>query len=554
MMLVTSSQVALVRRLSSRGDDQSSARADWLPIQSSSSRATYMKGLKVMSAFHLPIGTANHMYGTANQLIPVLLLGRSGMVANLPRGVIEDLHAGVVCALAECVRYDRLARFGLEARHIVDLIIPNDGTEELARGILSSGAGMIEAVLASTVLSNLAWARGNLNESIAWGQQSVRLSNANVPESWRPYPYLALAEKLIDIGELSEAEVLVKAAGRETAGRDDHPAAADVEISGARLLYASRRFRTARRKIHVAVEHAARIGADWTTRYGLLLLALTDIRIPDLHAACESMRQCQVEFVNVPFVQPSLHFRWGEYLVSTICLNGRRALEMLTGAYSDLLAWPTLFILDAAAAPWLVWLALTSDDPLLATRVLAAVKQLAIANPTYPAVEAAALHAGALVSGETETLRGVAEAHRDVWASRLAEQHLRFLSQQGATHGCAERHTSDSAPRQRPNSDFQECVSSALTTTENRIARLVSHGLTNQQIAHSLGRSPHTVNYHLRRIFEKLKVRSRVELATYFIRESAPSMSVNSPGSSAAAERPQPVDSHLASDGQRHLG
>ncbi|MEV0134072.1 helix-turn-helix transcriptional regulator [Dactylosporangium sp. NPDC050688] len=52
-----------------------------------------------------------------------------------------------------------------------------------------------------------------------------------------------------------------------------------------------------------------------------------------------------------------------------------------------------------------------------------------------------------------------------------------------------------------------------LNDTERRVARLVSQGLTNQQIASQLFRSPHTVNYHLRRMFRKLDIRSRVELA-----------------------------------------
>ncbi|MFI7702185.1 BREX system ATP-binding domain-containing protein [Nonomuraea sp. NPDC049480] len=52
-----------------------------------------------------------------------------------------------------------------------------------------------------------------------------------------------------------------------------------------------------------------------------------------------------------------------------------------------------------------------------------------------------------------------------------------------------------------------------LSDTERTVAHLVSQGLTNQQIASRVFRSPHTVNYHLRRIFQKLSIRSRVELA-----------------------------------------
>lgn len=54
-----------------------------------------------------------------------------------------------------------------------------------------------------------------------------------------------------------------------------------------------------------------------------------------------------------------------------------------------------------------------------------------------------------------------------------------------------------------------------LTDPERDIARLVGAGLTNRQVAKQMFLSPHTVNYHLRVIFRKLDIRSRVELARY---------------------------------------
>lgn len=53
-----------------------------------------------------------------------------------------------------------------------------------------------------------------------------------------------------------------------------------------------------------------------------------------------------------------------------------------------------------------------------------------------------------------------------------------------------------------------------LTEREREIAGLVGRALTNRQIASRLGRSPHTVNYHLRLIYQKLAIASRVELAS----------------------------------------
>ncbi len=52
-----------------------------------------------------------------------------------------------------------------------------------------------------------------------------------------------------------------------------------------------------------------------------------------------------------------------------------------------------------------------------------------------------------------------------------------------------------------------------LTSAEVQVARLVSDGSTNREIADRLFLSPHTVNSHLRHIFTKLSIKSRTELA-----------------------------------------
>jgi DNA-binding CsgD family transcriptional regulator len=53
----------------------------------------------------------------------------------------------------------------------------------------------------------------------------------------------------------------------------------------------------------------------------------------------------------------------------------------------------------------------------------------------------------------------------------------------------------------------------ALTSSELNVARLVAEGLTNREVAERLFVSPHTVNSHLRHVFSKLGINSRVELA-----------------------------------------
>ena len=59
-----------------------------------------------------------------------------------------------------------------------------------------------------------------------------------------------------------------------------------------------------------------------------------------------------------------------------------------------------------------------------------------------------------------------------------------------------------------------------LTKREEDVVRLVEEGLTNRQIAHELHLSEHTVRNNLFRIFDKLGVSTRVELALYAVNSS----------------------------------
>jgi DNA-binding CsgD family transcriptional regulator len=52
----------------------------------------------------------------------------------------------------------------------------------------------------------------------------------------------------------------------------------------------------------------------------------------------------------------------------------------------------------------------------------------------------------------------------------------------------------------------------AMTDSELAVARLVAQGLTNREVAEQLFVSPHTVSSHLRSVFAKLDINSRLAL------------------------------------------
>ena len=65
-----------------------------------------------------------------------------------------------------------------------------------------------------------------------------------------------------------------------------------------------------------------------------------------------------------------------------------------------------------------------------------------------------------------------------------------------------------SAPANGPSHTLDQ-----LTAQESQVARLAVQGNSNREIAAQLFISPSTVEYHLRKAFRKLGVRSRTQLA-----------------------------------------
>jgi DNA-binding CsgD family transcriptional regulator len=93
----------------------------------------------------------------------------------------------------------------------------------------------------------------------------------------------------------------------------------------------------------------------------------------------------------------------------------------------------------------------------------------------------------------------------------------------GATRDAARvrRHLRDlGVRRRRPAAGRPTSGWAGLTRSELAVVELVAEGATNRAAAQRLHLSPHTVSSHLRHAFEKLGIRSRVELAVRFAEQA----------------------------------
>ena len=118
--------------------------------------------------------------------------------------------------------------------------------------------------------------------------------------------------------------------------------------------------------------------------------------------------------------------------------------------------------------------------------------------------QAAAIHAGARgLVGQGTPGRSLCDALRSVGSGlRWMETSLeRYLNRRGA-------------------GPSQDLALQSLTPRERQVAALIARGETYQRIASELRISSHTVKNHVRHIFDKLDVNSRVELAVLTAVES----------------------------------
>jgi len=181
---------------------------------------------------------------------------------------------------------------------------------------------------------------------------------------------------------------------------------------------------------------------------------------------------------------------------------------------------------------------LAAGRPADAESVVARLEDFAARHPDFPFLDCAARHARAVLDGDPDiALRAAALSSGDprplvraavledagrllpearaAEAIPLLETALASYAAAGAERDAARVRSLLRARGIRPAAGGPRSAPAwpELTESEFAVVSLVAQGATNREVAEHLYLSPYTVNSHLRHVFTKLGIRSRVELA-----------------------------------------
>jgi DNA-binding CsgD family transcriptional regulator len=218
--------------------------------------------------------------------------------------------------------------------------------------------------------------------------------------------------------------------------------------------------------------------------------------------------------------------------------------------------WP-----DVADEAQLVRIALAAGDRELAESAVADANRRAELSPDVASLAATAAHARGLLDDDVEELLqavSLFERSPRSLALALASEDLGLAQQRhgtsesgidalsralvrfaraGATRDAARLRSRLRAlgiRRRITTADKPSTGWAAMTKSELAVAQLASDGLTNREIADRLFVSPHTVNTHLRQVFAKLEVNSRVDLTRLATERNRDQVPAAAPGSRTA--------------------
>ncbi|MFJ9900632.1 response regulator transcription factor [Streptomyces sp. NPDC091280] len=287
-----------------------------------------------------------------------------------------------------------------------------------------------------------------------------------------------------------------------------------------------------------AIAHAPGDAVEGCRSFAWVMLALEALRRGDLRAADGYARRMSAESVLGNGCFPHGMTAWALIQIEEATHGPDAVVYMVDRLISDG-SWilQDLLATEPGAAAWLVRFMLPRDGRTAETLV-AATRKVWILGGDQPLLEAATRHTEGLLRSNVTELQVAADHYADPWAAASAQEDIGVtLARNGSMdqaisaleHALAAyvavQSARDTARLKRRLHRLGRVYHHArwseepdvgildLTKTEIAVAELVAEGMSNTQAASRLFISRHTVAYHLRSVFKKLRLTSRVELA-----------------------------------------
>ena len=390
----------------------------------------------------------------------------------------------------------------------------------------------------------MAWDQGQVGDALGLLRDAARHGGGISPDARHVQPLLALAAALIDLRQLDEAENILQAA--DTRALDGIPAQAALSILRARMHLANGRLADAAAQAEAALATAEDLGAHGYAATAHCVLGVIALRRGDIAAAANHIASRSAPMPHFPGLYARTETTMAEAQISEARDGSAAALTHIRQVCADLTARRGLLLGDPALAPWLVRTVLAGGDDELAAVIAHTAEGTAGDNPGYLAVTAAAGHSMGLAGQDLIRLTEAAAQHPDPWARACAAEDLGVLHARRADKDHAIQRLSEAirgyeltgaaADMARVRRRLRELgvrrrfwTQSAgrpvtgwhsLTDTERVASELVAQGLNNKQVADQMYISVHTVAFHMRQIFRKLNIGSRVELARIVLQQA----------------------------------
>lgn len=384
--------------------------------------------------------------------------------------------------------------------------------------------------------SALLWHDGRLDAALRYA------ATATGVECKENHDFCALAP-FWQLGLLSKARkledgwrVLDSLAAREADPEVQRTTATSHVIRG-ELLFAAGRVDAGLAEVKAGLRIAERCGARPLRPAGYVVMVHGALRRADMRACVDLVEKLTGEALLGYFGQAA--GAWVTAQVAEARTGVDSAAGLIAGIATNPFVLRQLLVSEPAAASWLVRASGKLGAHDLAKEAVKAAHTASTKNPRLSVIRGAASHAAGLLERDPAKLREAASLYPDRWceasaledmASVLAERRserddavrvfelaLAAYTAVGATRDASRvvNKLRDLGVR-RGAIRAAECAGDlphGLTNTEFAVAELASQGYTNNEVARQLFISRHTVACHLKKVYQKMSVASRVELA-----------------------------------------